>query len=840
MSIIIKYIIKSMCEKKLRTLLIMLAILLSGALCFASMGITDSVMKLYEDNAKASIGNADLKITANGKSPSEYVNLGPSRQLSKETNYIIPTINTSAYYKVGQEVYDEMHLIGITLEDYMRMNTLELIRVSKSLAFEGSNIIISAKTADKYGFQVGDSLEVRLKDKRKRYIIYGVTTNVGIFKNEGDTPLLMVPYEELSSNLGADNRATILYIKATGGKDLRVLMESIKKLYPKYEVSEAMDLGSFREILTSFSTMLVMMAVIITMMSLFIVYSSFKVIMLEKMPVIGTFRSIGASKQMVNRVLLLEGSFYGVLGGVLASLVGVGILKGIVMAMMVALKGEVVTGKVVLKPSYFIGTFLLCLLICLLSSLFPILKISKIPVKEIVLGGTEKMKGRRFWKDIFYLLIVGFSIWGTQVVPEQLSLVAGSLSLILCILGVIGVLPLIVKWTTGLIESLFGSLFGNIGLLAIKNIKDNKSIRNSLTLIVIGVGILLMINNFGQNLAVEIVNAYEKSFAYSLEIKMDRMTKIDVRALYYEEGIKEAYGNIEGGVFAGQKTLLVDYDNAPILSVEAVQGERHGKYKTYTYVSEEAKREILNSLREGRNIAVASILKKRYNLEKGQLLRLELPEGIRTYRIVGFFDTLMNNGNMVQIGENYYRQDFASHNYTSIYLKTSHEPDAVLEYLKMKYRDRHLQGRSLQNQIKDNADSNASVMMVLSTLSLLAVLIGIVGIINNLFISFIERKRSIAVYRSVGMSKKQVLQMIFLEALYTGSMGASVGIGMGWIMMKNLPYALELIQMPPVAYFIGEGIGVYLMMATLVTVVASISPAFKSSKLNIIEAIKFE
>ncbi len=827
-------------EKKLRTLLIVLAVLLSGALCFASMGLTDSVMKLYEENAKASIGNAQIKIVANDQSPSEYVSMGPSRQLSERLAYSIPTINASAYYQKEQGTYEELSLMGIALDDYKAMNTLELVRTGKSQVFEGNCIIISEKTAEKYNLQVGDNLEIRLRDKRKRYSVYGIASSVGIFKNEGNRPLLMLPYETLSSSLGTNNCPTTLYIKAKEGEEVKTLVEDLKKLYPKYEVGEAIDLESFRDVMSSFSTMLVMMAVIITMMSIFIVYSSFKVIMLEKMPVVGTFRSVGASKGVMGGVLLLEGSFYGILGGLLATGAGIGILKLVVTAMMGVVEGSASQGGIVLKPSYFIGTFLVCVGICIFSSLFPILKMSKIPIKEIVLGGDGKPKKKKRWKEVMALLLVFFSTAVIGFLPEDAAPMLGSLGMLLGMIGIIGILPLVVKWTCVGVEKLFSLLFGNIGLLAVKNVKGNKSIRNSMTLIVIGVGILLMINNFGENLAVEVVSAYHKTFDYSLEIRMDQMDKSDVRALYYEEGVQEAYGMFRGGLFEGTKALLVDYGNAPLMGVEGVQGEQHGEYVTYDYASEEEKREILSSLEEGRNIAVSHILRKRYNLQMGQLLRIEVPEGIRTYKVIGFFDTMMNNGSIAQIGGNYFRQDYATNSYACIYLKTKGDPEVILEHLKGEYRDRHLHGQSLKTQIKENEESNASVITALSALSMLAILIGIVGIVNNLFISFIERKRSIAVFRSVGMSKKQVLQMIFLEALYTGLMGSAIGISMGWMLMKNLPYALELMQLPPIAYFVGEGLGMYVVIATLVTVVASISPAFKSSKLNIIEAIKFE
>ena len=58
----------------------------------------------------------------------------------------------------------------------------------------------------------------------------------------------------------------------------------------------------------------------------------------------------------------------------------------------------------------------------------------------------------------------------------------------------------------------------------------------------------------------------------------------------------------------------------------------------------------------------------------------------------------------------------------------------------------------------------------------LALLVGIIGIVNNLVASFIERKRSFAMYRCVGMSKKSLNRMLITEAVGMGVFGVAFGI----------------------------------------------------------------
>lgn len=62
-------------------------------------------------------------------------------------------------------------------------------------------------------------------------------------------------------------------------------------------------------------------------MSVFTIYSSYKVIILDRLPVIGTFRSIEATQKTVTRILMLGSVFYGCIGGTIGIPIGIGVLK---------------------------------------------------------------------------------------------------------------------------------------------------------------------------------------------------------------------------------------------------------------------------------------------------------------------------------------------------------------------------------------------------------------------------------------------------------------------------------------------------------------------------------
>lgn len=141
---------------------------------------------------------------------------------------------------------------------------------------------------------------------------------------------------------------------------------------------------------------------------------------------------------------------------------------------------------------------------------------------------------------------------------------------------------------------------------------------------------------------------------------------------------------------------------------------------------------------------------------------------------------------------------------------------------------------------QNNQESNAALMSMISIFAILAMVIGVVGVVNNLMISFIERKQNIAMMRSVGMSKAQVLKMIFIEGLGSGVIGGICGLVGGVLVTEIMNYVLQALdQVITMKIVPGLFLG-YFIGGMLITVIGSIIPARGSSKLNIIEAIKYE
>jgi len=341
-----------------------------------------------------------------------------------------------------------------------------------------------------------------------------------------------------------------------------------------------------------------------------------------------------------------------------------------------------------------------------------------------------------------------------------------------------------------------------------------------------------MINTISHSVGIEVINAY-KDWKFDIMVSLNGADRNIEQVLRTVEGVTGTYGSYES--WEGVKIIDTQY------RIRYLQGIDINKYRDYVaFRTNEDADEIFMKLDKGRNIMVANMIKEKLSLSIGDLVTLEMKSGNKIYKVIGFYDSIMDNGSNAIIAQKYYKMDMKQTNYNRFYIKTSQDPDEVLLSIQDKFIRRGMWGDTVDSMEQRNYDSNNQFMIILKAFSVIAMLIGIFGIFNNYMISFIERKRSIAILRSVGLSKKQTLKMIMIEALTGGCIGGIAGIVGGILMLSTVPHLMQAIDVPLALHYTWSFFINSLIGGIIIALLASISPASKTSKLNIIEAIKYE
>ncbi|VAX21415.1 Lipoprotein releasing system transmembrane protein LolC/LolE [hydrothermal vent metagenome] len=132
-------------------------------------------------------------------------------------------------------------------------------------------------------------------------------------------------------------------------------------------------------------------------------------------------------------------------------------------------------------------------------------------------------------------------------------------------------------------------------------------------------------------------------------------------------------------------------------------------------------------------------------------------------------------------------------------------------------------------------------------LLLLIISVATFNILGSLTMSVIEKRRDIGILRSMGAKKKSILRIFMFEGVLIGSIGTVLGLILG-LLVCYLQIEFKLYPLDPMKYRI-DAIPVQLQIADLIIIpivsmflsfLASLYPAKRAVKLNVIDSIKYE
>ena len=123
----------------------------------------------------------------------------------------------------------------------------------------------------------------------------------------------------------------------------------------------------------------------------------------------------------------------------------------------------------------------------------------------------------------------------------------------------------------------------------------------------------------------------------------------------------------------------------------------------------------------------------------------------------------------------------------------------------------------------------------------IALFVGAFVIFNTLSITVAQRTKELATLRTLGASRRQVLRSVVLEGTVLGVAASAVGLGLGVLLAKGLTklFAALNLELPQSSMAFQPRTAVVAMLTgTLVTLVASVWPAVRATRIAPISAVR--
>ncbi|OMK19922.1 hypothetical protein BER43_002055 [Clostridioides difficile] len=525
---------------------------------------------------------------------------------------------------------------------------------------------------------------------------------------------------------------------------------------------------------------------------------------------------------------MLESILYGSIGGLIAIPIGVVVLNLMLHGLGNSLE-QGISIPVVISPIGVIISVIVAIIVSSFSAYIPVKKASHLPIKNIVLGTVEEKnvsnRSILFIGSIMFIL----SILLPRISPENTLYLAGGFSLLGLIVATIVLIPLITDIMSIVFEFVYKNILGNEGKLAARNMKNNKNIIQNITLLFISISAVIAISVVGNFVKTYITDVFRDAELQGFaDGKMNEEFIEDVRHM---DGIKKILPlYVMNNEISGNGVTLSRLEGTDNIKL-------YNSMFGINYTNFEIKKQVIEAFNDKRSIILNEDTLKKVGLSIGDTITLSNDKYDFSYKIVGSFKSRANDVEAV-IPSHYAVNDFDKTNYGFL-VYTAVNPYAVMIQIRYLFGDTYNWSRTVEEFNNDSLNTISSFLSPMNKMTYFIFLLATVGIINNLLINYIQKRRSIAMYKSIGLSDKQNIKVTLIEGFTSGLLGAVIGIVISILEIQTIfIVAGPKISMKPDLDF--KTFIIVGLLGIIVTLIGSIVPIIKGKKMKLIEEIKFE
>ncbi len=831
--VILRYILRSIFEKKVQAFLLILSVAAASVLVFTSLQVSDSMRALNRAAAAAEIGNSDIIIEPkDDPNALSAVDPAPLAGFSGSFEYVLAPFRCHVLYEPTVEAQEYFSVWGVSPKDISEFAGLSFTGVSPENLAE-DEVIISAATAARLGFSEGDSIDLNVHAHPGTYRIAGLAKSDGVFANETYVPVMIMSKARLDDIFETGGVPNMLYLKLVRPAEKEEMITALAALYPGAIVSASEESSLAGNSGADSSVSFLIVSLFAILVSAFIIYTSYRVIMSERLPVIGTFRSVGAAGRRMAGIYLLESAVIGLLGGVLGVLLGIP-ASAQVLTLNVA--GKIAESNSVsgIRPVFVLSTIVFAALLTVCGAAIPIIGSSRRSLRGILLGEDRADRRAKPLPAIIGAFLVLGGTLASRALPGDVlpAIIGSSITMTAILAGLILMTPMLLS-VAGTLLNRFGRKTGrNTLALAAGNIRGSRSLLNNTILTSIGTASLIFIFLLNTSLATSLDSMFEEDVVFDLYIVYNNASDSTVAGIGHEKGVKTV-----SPIYSASK-VPVQGSDAGIGNLYGIDSGTYFQNMNFTFTSN--REEAIRRMNEENGILLSARTASLLRVGEGDVLALENGNQTKDFTVAGIFETLWDGGQIALVSAENFSALMKPLGYDTLLVKTDGSADAVKNRLKNIYLTDIRYAATHEEIQKRSSDGIVSVFTVLKTFTEVALVISVVGIANNLILSFLERKKTFAIYRSIGADKRRIRRLLTAESALCSGAAVLVGWLGAALLLSVVPNIIAVIVGPihirydPLNFLLFGG------AASLLMILSALIPAAKANSENLLNSIRIE
>lgn len=258
--------------------------------------------------------------------------------------------------------------IGGNLDNLNRINPMRLSDNSDLSQFSGNQIILPDRFTTQYEIEREDQVVLQIGSEEKIFTVFDIAAYNNLFLRQSRGITVVMPYSTLIEVFeNAKGNSEILLTLTNKSSASNLISDLSTQLSENYQIEKTVNESLINADARQKSMPFFLISFFSLTMSIFIIYSSYKVITLDRLSIIDTFRSIGATSKTVTELLLLESFVYGGIGGVAGIPVGILLLNWILNGLGESISKGIEIPIVISTLDIFVAVF-----VSMLSAFLPI------------------------------------------------------------------------------------------------------------------------------------------------------------------------------------------------------------------------------------------------------------------------------------------------------------------------------------------------------------------------------------------------------------------------------------------------------------------------------------
>jgi putative ABC transport system permease protein len=845
-------VLRGLVERKLRSILTALAVLLGVAMIAGTFIQTDAINRAFGDIEKTAYKGVAAVVTPKTAFGSSFAQPKPFSDGLITRIGALPGVRmaTGDLGEMGQLVVRGKPVnSSMAPSIVMSTNGAQFGQVAVDrgrMPVASAEVAIDANTASKHGVKIGDTLGVATRSGAKTVRVVGICS-FGGGTSIGGATLIFAPLADIQRWYGAQHKVTEVMVGGEPGVTPVELVSRIQKVLPsglQVRTGQAQADKETKDITNAIggflTPMLLALAGAALLVGAFIIFNTFSITVAQRTTEFALLRSLGATRRQVLAGVAGEALFLGV-GASLAGLAaGLGFAK-LLGAMFDAAGFGIPRSGLVLHPRTIEVSLVVGILVTLAAAIVPAVRATRIPPVAALQAAALPPRRSRWSPYIAGALgtVGAVTIFGGLTSSGAASSRMSTLGIgIWCVfVSVVISARWFVRPLAAVIGSPLARIFHEPGKLARENAMRNPA-RTAVTsaALMVGLGLVVFVSVFAAGMKASVSGSLDRYVRADLIVISDQSRALPSGAGRAIAGARDV---------SASSPLLIDQikvNNHPIHTVtDTIDGvAANALLSVYRPEWIHGSDAVIKRL-GATNALIEQQFAKAHHLRVGQSFTVMTSSGARARltAIGEYKDPQMLQGVVVD------RSTFSR-------LSSSTDPFAWIIKLRAGVsvaRGKVAVQAALRSfpaakidtigEYKNDVSSRLNqILYLLYALLAMSVVISLFGIANSMLLSIHERTREFGLLRAIGATRTQIRRTVRYESVITAVIGGLLGVVLGTAFAAVLTEALSdlgFVFSVPVAQLV-----VFLAIAVLVGVIGAVWPARRGSRVDVLKALRLE